>query len=94
MVGRSRRRKPSEPCPCNNTCLCHKPQKESLLVWVLCFIGFGGFIGIPFLLSYLNHNEVRHIKVNGQDCIIDRKIDGVSGTGAPYGHDIAVCPVQ
>jgi hypothetical protein len=95
MVGwsrRNRRSEPSTPCPCNNTCLCHKPQKESLFVWVLCFVGFGMLIGFPFLMGYVHHNDVRHINVYGQDCIVERKVDGVSGTGAQYGHDVAVCP--
>jgi len=99
MVGwssRNRRREPSAPCPCNNVCLCHKPTEDHWDIYALYFIGFTLLICLPFLLSYIpNHSvEKRHIEVNGQDCIIEKKIDGVSSTGAEYGHDIAVCPTD
>ena len=92
-----RRREPSKPCPCSGTCLCHIPRKESWEVWLLCFVGFAGLVCFPYLMYQIGHHPPRgyqHIEVNGQDCIVEKKIDGVSGTGASYGHDITVCPTK
>jgi hypothetical protein len=96
MFAQMKSRQPSKPCPCNNTCLCHKSQGETWEVWLLCFIGLAVLIVFPYLMYQVGHHQPReqHIEVNGQDCIVMKKIDGVGSTGNPYGHDIAVCPVK
>lgn len=89
MFAQMKRKGQDIPCPCNNTCLCHKPIKIDGMIYVLCF-----FVIAILFISYflLSSPSVRHIQVNGQDCVVERKIDGITGTGAPYGYDIAVCP--
>lgn len=87
-------REPSKPCPCNNSCLCHKPQ-EDWVVWLVCGLGFVLLVSFPYIMYRIEHRnqiEENHIDVNGQDCIVGWKQDGVSSTGASYGHDKAVCP--
>jgi hypothetical protein len=94
---KSRRREPELPCPCGNVCRCHQPSSnDGTFPWIIP-IGFPIiFPGLFILIAWISYPgfspPVRHIEVDGQDCIIQYHSDGVTSTGAGVGHDIALCP--
>ncbi len=92
---KSRRRSvPSQPCPCGNSCLCHKPRKGiSDFKATLIFIGVWCFVilWVLFMGLALRPPE-NHIQVNGQDCIVHHVIDSCTSTGSCSSHDEAICP--
>ncbi len=88
------RRSVSKPCPCGGNCSCHAPRKESWQMWVAMILGLSLFVGVPTFFGYWHETHppaMRYIEVNGQMCEIHFKEDGIHATGAPYGHDMAVC---
>lgn len=91
---RSRRRGPSKPCPCGGSCSCHRPTKEP---WGLIIFSLLVVFGLPLCAAIWigNHpNPVRHIKVNGVECVVKHVTDHCTSTGACSGHDEAVCPSE
>lgn len=89
---RNRHRGSSKPCPCGGVCSCHKPSKDMPMWHVPLYMMI---LFLPFFLLALykdaHPNPVRHIEVNGQDCIIVHKVYNCTSTGACSGKDIAVC---
>lgn len=83
------------PCPCNYLCLCHRPIKiEAWEIWgiiILAVIGFGVLCLAGYAIAHLPPNTIKHIEVNGQDCVVAYKVDGQTSTGAVISHDVAVC---
>lgn len=94
MKSRRRSSVPSKPCPCGNTCLCHKPRKGiSEFQATLMFIGVLGFLFLwGLFMSMALRSPERHVQVDGQDCVIHHVIDSCTSTGACSGHDEAICP--
>lgn len=87
MKGRAR---PIPPCPCGNTCLCHKPTDDRW--WIILFVLLGT-IGIGLLIcGGRGSPPVRHIMVNGKQCTVHWVTDHCTSTGACSGHDEAICP--
>lgn len=92
--------------PCNYktcSCYCHQPEspeykaqkkandwhdtKLAIKVMSFLIITIGGIIW----LSSSFKPVVRHIQVNGQDCMVKTIIDGCTSTGACRSHDEAIC---
>lgn len=85
---------PLPPCPCGGACRCHRPRKGKDSMWPV-FLGLGILFGLPLLAATCigrGNNSPRIIYVNGQKCEIHYKQDGMTSTGASWGHDEAVCP--
>jgi len=82
------------PCPCEDKCLCHKPQNENwryiittLILLLIPIIIFIAGVGIIRSAS----QQVRLIEVNGKMCEVHFKEISRTSTGYPIGHDEAVC---
>jgi hypothetical protein len=88
---RSRRRRDLAPCPCNNTCRCHKRSPRADLYAVLILIGM--VILLPTVFYFLApKNTTRYIHVGDQICEVQFVETGRTSTGASWGYDKAVCP--
>jgi hypothetical protein len=88
----------SKSCNCENKCPCHAPRKKDWKYKLeIVILVVGGFSILPALVIFniwyqKKHPPlVRYIEVNGQMCEIKYKETHRSSTGAPRGHDIAVC---
>jgi hypothetical protein len=99
MFGQMKSRRsttPLPPCPCGNVCRCHQPPDspnfwEVLPIIIGFLVLFGGPLCIGWCMSNYPPEQVRHIRVNGQDCLIHYVTDSCTSTGACSGHDEAVC---
>lgn len=90
---RSRKRTVSKPCPCGYICKCHKPKKGyNGILWTLFFFCVVILISVLCIVCTAPNSSVRHIEVNGQDCLVQWHTDGCTSTGACHGHDVAICP--
>lgn len=50
------------------------------------------FIGVMVSFLVPSEPKVRHIKVNGQDCIVKFVVDHRTSHESVTGHDEAICP--
>lgn len=91
---RSRRRSSLPPCPCNNTCRCHRPSDGKAWKAIVVFIATWVFV-IGIVSLYVHHIEkthtTRYIEVDGKMCVVKFKETGHTVTGSYWGHDIADC---
>lgn len=83
----------NKPCPCGGICSCHQ-IKESKENWPLVIFGMFMIFVFPwFLIAICSHPDpVRHIEVNGKDCIVKTITDFCSSHGGCQTHDVAECP--
>jgi hypothetical protein len=49
-------------------------------------------IGLAYLIAYLLPPSIRHIEVDGKDCVVEYVVDRRNSHGGVVGHDKAVCP--
>lgn len=90
----SRNRAMLPPCPCNNTCRCHLPQKgmssndkRALIAFIFVFFLFEGIL---IWYGYKHpHTGPDHIEVNGKMCEIGYHRD--CALPLSCGHKIAIC---
>jgi len=91
MLNKIRNRKSiRKPCPCGGLCECHLPIQENWTPWLFALIPFAVLILVSWWVSTLP-SAPHYIEVNGQMCQIQFKQTGITSTGMPVGHDIAVC---
>lgn len=84
-------------CACGGDCVCHIKKDRLFPIYVpLVFpIVFPLIFPCAFLIlfGFSSHTQpvVKHIEVDGKDCIVQHVNDSCTSTGACRGHDIAVC---
>lgn len=90
-----RRRTSAEPCPCGGSCRCHQDKGLTKFdIWAIV-IFCGALIGIVILLVIVGSQftpPVKHIQVEGRDCIVQHVYNNCTPTGSCSSHDMAVCP--
>lgn len=91
MAMKSRRRSVYRPCPCNNVCACHKPASQKF-VYGIIITSFLLIFGVFLVLGNALSQTKSYIEVNGKMCEVGFKQTGITSTGAPIGHKIAICP--
>lgn len=63
-------------------------KEKELLCWIILIGVFISLFGTLLLLNPQKH----YIEVNGIMCEVGFKQTGITSTGAPVGHNVAICP--
>ena len=80
------------PCPCGNTCLCHKPDDWNDMKGPMIIAAFLVIVIILAWLSPRPPNPTRYIRVDGQTCIVQYHDAHCSmGGGCSNSYDEAIC---
>lgn len=92
MFGQMRsRRRSSTPCPCNNTCRCHRPSDGKAWKAILVVILTWMLVGCMFAWFLNRAPPKRYIHVDNKVCEVRFVETGHTSTGAYWGYDVADC---
>jgi hypothetical protein len=67
-------------------------KKDKIILYITVTIAIITMFGLLSLLVLRFSSKVKMIEVNGTMCEVHFKKTGITSTGAPLGHNVAVCP--
>jgi hypothetical protein len=90
---KSRRDRKEVACLCENKCPCHKGDNWRAILKACTPIIIGAIIFFATIYLFTKNlpKTIPLIEVKGKMCEIHYKVTGHTSTGAPLGHDEAIC---